>query len=135
MIATLPHFYKAEQLLDGIESGLNPNKTFHELYAHLEIVSLRLIVNAWNEELICDDFSLLNTQLTGVPVSAAKRLQFNLNMKPIPQIEIMKNMPEILFPLCWLEESIVLEKQFLDQLKLMYWWVLVFTKASAPYSY
>lgn len=40
MIATLPHFYKAEQLLDGIESGLNPNKTFHELYIYLEIVSL-----------------------------------------------------------------------------------------------
>lgn len=43
LIATLPHFYKAEQLLDGIESGLDPNKTFHELYVHLEIVSLRLL--------------------------------------------------------------------------------------------
>lgn len=60
-------------------------------------------------------------QVTGVPVSAAKRLQFNLDMKPIPQIEIMKNMPEILFPLCWLEESIVLEKGLLDQLKMLYW--------------
>lgn len=39
MIATLPHFYKAEQLLDGIESGLSPNKTNHELYVHLEIVN------------------------------------------------------------------------------------------------
>lgn len=40
MIATLPHFYKSEHLLDGIESGLSPNKTFHELYVYLEIVSL-----------------------------------------------------------------------------------------------
>lgn len=46
MIATLPHFYKAEQLLEGIESGLEPNKTFHELYIHLEIVSLRLFVES-----------------------------------------------------------------------------------------
>lgn len=38
--ATLPHFYKSEQLLDGIESGLMPNKTFHDLYAYVEIVSL-----------------------------------------------------------------------------------------------
>lgn len=43
MIATLPHFYKAEHLLDGIESGLSPNKTFHELFVHLEIVSFNKI--------------------------------------------------------------------------------------------
>lgn len=43
LYATLPHFYKAEQLLDGIESGLSPNKTFHELYVNLEIVCLILI--------------------------------------------------------------------------------------------
>lgn len=48
MIATLPHFYKAEQLLDGIESGLEPNKSFHELYVHLEIVSLASFVKIAN---------------------------------------------------------------------------------------
>lgn len=40
---TLPHFYKAEQLLSGIESGLVPNKTFHDLFLNLEVVSLTLI--------------------------------------------------------------------------------------------
>lgn len=39
MFATLPHFYRAEQLLDGIESGLNPNKEDHELFVNLEIVN------------------------------------------------------------------------------------------------
>lgn len=42
LYATLPHFFKAEQLLDGIESGLNPDKKLHGLFVNLEIVSLTL---------------------------------------------------------------------------------------------
>ena len=97
-------------------------------------------------------------------MAAAKRLQFNMDMKPIPEVEIMKNMPgilknfkfffifqniqifyaenislcrkvlftyviplplpEILFPLFWLEESVIIEKQFIDELKVMYWYVV-----------
>lgn len=45
LYATLPHFYKAEQLLDGIESGLVPNQTFHKLYINLEMVSRHLVLN------------------------------------------------------------------------------------------
>lgn len=40
MIASLPHFYKAEKLLDGIESGLNPNKEQHGIEMLFEIVGL-----------------------------------------------------------------------------------------------
>lgn len=40
MIASLPHFYKAEQLLDGIESGLKPNKEQHGIEMLFEIVRL-----------------------------------------------------------------------------------------------
>lgn len=39
MYASLPHFYKAEQLLNGIESGLHPNKKNHGIEMKLEIVS------------------------------------------------------------------------------------------------
>lgn len=42
LYATLPHFYKAEQLLEGIESGLVPNETYHKLYMNLEMVMLSL---------------------------------------------------------------------------------------------
>lgn len=43
LFGTLPHFLKAEQLLDGVASGLNPNKEDHQLYCHLEIVCLEII--------------------------------------------------------------------------------------------
>lgn len=39
MYASLPHFYKAEQLLNGIASGLHPNKKDHGIEMLLEIVS------------------------------------------------------------------------------------------------
>lgn len=59
--ATQPHFYKAEQLLDGIESGLIPNKTIHELYVNLEIV--RLILIKWLlEEKKAQYFEIFNVK-------------------------------------------------------------------------
>lgn len=39
MIASLPHFYLAEELLNDIESGLHPNKKEHGVHLNLEIVS------------------------------------------------------------------------------------------------
>lgn len=56
-------------------------------------------------------FAMVFWQLTGVAFSAAKRLQFNMEMKPIPEIEIMKTMPDMPFPLFWLEESVVITKK------------------------
>lgn len=39
MYGSLPHFYMAEELLSGIESGLNPNKTEHGIQVLVEAVS------------------------------------------------------------------------------------------------
>lgn len=39
MYGSLPHFYRAEHLLNGIESGLHPKKKDHEITANVEIVS------------------------------------------------------------------------------------------------
>lgn len=56
-------------------------------------------------------------QLTGTPLTFAKRLQFNLEMKPIPNIEWMKSMPNVIFPLFWAEESVCLDKEMTGHLK------------------
>lgn len=56
-------------------------------------------------------------QLTGTPLSAAKRLQFSLEMKPIPEIGIMKNLPEAMIPLFWVEESAHLGRDFTNPIK------------------
>lgn len=57
------------------------------------------------------------TQLTGSPLSAAKRLQFSLEVKPIPEVELMKNMAEVMFPMFWVEEGVQLGREFTDKMK------------------
>lgn len=56
-------------------------------------------------------------QITGTPLSAAKRLQFGLEVKPIPEIEMMKDMREVIIPLFWLEESAHLGHDKTDPIK------------------
>lgn len=50
-------------------------------------------------------------------MSAAKRLQFNIDLMPLPQIEVMKDLPEMVFPLVWVEEGADLNKTFVNMLK------------------
>lgn len=57
------------------------------------------------------------SQLTGTPLSAAKRLQFALEVKAIPEIEIMKTMPEVIFPLFWVEEGAHLGRDWTNKIK------------------
>lgn len=56
-------------------------------------------------------------QMTGTPLSAAKRLQFNLEVLPIPEVEIMQNFRPMLFPLFWIEEGAHLDKKFTNKIK------------------
>lgn len=44
-------------------------------------------------------------QITGMEMNAAKRLQFNLDVVSIKEVECMKNLPEVVMPLFWVEES------------------------------
>lgn len=50
-------------------------------------------------------------------MSAAKRIQINLDLKPLPQIDVMKELPEMLFPVLWCEEGADLNKTFVNMLK------------------
>lgn len=59
----------------------------------------------------------MHLQLTGTALSAAKRFQFNLDVTPLPQVEIMKNMPTLVFPMFWIEESVRLDKDMTDHMK------------------
>lgn len=55
--------------------------------------------------------------MTGSPLSAAKRMQFNLEVKKIPQVKLMENMPDLVWPLFWIEEGIHLGHDFTDKIK------------------
>lgn len=55
--------------------------------------------------------------MSGTPLSAAKRLQFNLEVVPIPEVPIMQNLQPMLYPLFWVEESAHLDKVYVNMLK------------------
>lgn len=61
--------------------------------------------------------SIYFIQMTGSPLSAAKRLQFNLEVVPIPEIAQMANLQEMFLPLFWIEEAAHLNRTFTDQMK------------------
>lgn len=50
-------------------------------------------------------------------MSAAKRLQLNIDLMPLPEIPVMQNLPEMVFPLIWIEEGADLNKTFVNMLK------------------
>lgn len=58
--------------------------------------------------------------MTGTPFSAGKRLQFNLDVVPIPEVEMMKGMRKMVFPTFWIEEGANLPPAFTDPLKKMF---------------
>lgn len=63
-------------------------------------------------------------QMTGTPLSAAKRLQFNLQVRPIPEVDIMKDLREMIFPIFWIEEGAHLDKKFTNKIKnTLFLWV------------
>ena len=58
--------------------------------------------------------------MTGTPMSAAKRLQFNMFIFPIDKIKTMKTFPTALLPMFWIQEGITLGDEFLDQLRMVF---------------
>lgn len=59
----------------------------------------------------------VHSQMTGSPLSAAKRLQFNLEVVPIPEIEQMSQLQEMMLPLFWVEEGAHLNRTITDPIK------------------
>lgn len=55
--------------------------------------------------------------MTGSPLSARKRLQFNMFVFPIEKFKLMKTFPRALLPLFWVEEGIELGDDIINQLK------------------
>ncbi|KAL3265256.1 hypothetical protein HHI36_009470 [Cryptolaemus montrouzieri] len=92
---SLPHFLKVdESLVDGVE-GLKPNVSKHSI-------------------------AILFERTLGVPTVAWKRIQFNFMIKPNAKVESMQNVPEVLHPLLWLEEGVILEGALLKKIQSVF---------------
>lgn len=93
LVASMPHFLNADpKLAEAIKSGMEPDREKHIIYIDMETIS-------------------------GTPLSAAKRMQFNMELKPLEQISYMQEVPEMLFPLMWIEEGANLNKTYVNMLK------------------
>lgn len=55
--------------------------------------------------------------MTGSPLSAARRLQFSMQVKPIPEVDLMKDFPDVTIPIFWIEETVNLGREFTDKMK------------------
>ncbi|GAB6018678.1 scavenger receptor class B, member [Chamberlinius hualienensis] len=87
-----PHFLMADfKFVEAVE-GLNP-----VLYEHNTFVEIE--------------------PLSGTLLRAARKIQTNVLFKPIPGFPVIENLPDILLPLLWLNESAELTSEMVDKLK------------------
>ncbi|PSN43232.1 Sensory neuron membrane protein 1 [Blattella germanica] len=94
LVFSFPHFFLADAEYRNGVRGLRPRKHIHETAVYLE-------------------------PLTGTPLQAFKRVQFNVMMRSVRQLEFMKNLPRVIVPLFWLEESVELTEDLTKFLKLV----------------
>ncbi|XP_018396924.1 PREDICTED: sensory neuron membrane protein 1-like [Cyphomyrmex costatus] len=95
IIGSLPHFYDTDGRYLKLVDGLRPNQEEHEIDMDFE-------------------------PMTATPIRAHKRLQFNMFIQPIPKFKLMKNFPEALLPLFWVEEGITLDDEFVNKVKMVF---------------
>jgi scavenger receptor class B protein 1 len=58
-----------------------------------------------------------NRQISGTPLSGAKRLQFNIELLPIHEYDALQNVTKVMVPLFWVEEGVQLNKTYTNLLK------------------
>ncbi|CAH1124067.1 unnamed protein product [Ceutorhynchus assimilis] len=93
--ATLPHFLHTDKIYMEQVDGLEPNETKHSLRVYFE-------------------------SMTATPILAAKRMQLNFDLQPTEKIKLFSNLPNALFPIFWLEESVNLEGELLEKIRTLF---------------
>ncbi|XP_011499318.1 PREDICTED: sensory neuron membrane protein 1 [Ceratosolen solmsi marchali] len=92
LVASHPHFYLGDKDYLDMVDGLNPSKEEHGIFLDMEPFS-------------------------GTPLTARKRLQFNIMIHKLEKFKIMKQFPDALLPLFWVEEGVALPQNFVAQVK------------------
>ncbi|CAH2063819.1 unnamed protein product, partial [Iphiclides podalirius] len=92
-IISLPHFYLAsEEVLDYVYDGISPDPEKHKTFMYLDPV-------------------------TGVVMKAAQRIQFNIELRNMPNLTQLANVRTGIFPLLWFDESAEIPEAIQDELK------------------
>ncbi|XP_065351124.1 sensory neuron membrane protein 1-like [Cloeon dipterum] len=91
VILSMPHFYQAPDYEIMVEN-LTPSKEKHQIYLDIETLS-------------------------GAPLGAGRRVQFNMMIKKIRNFDITKNLPVAVVPLIWVNEGLTLNEENTNLLK------------------
>ncbi|XP_046354551.2 lysosome membrane protein 2-like isoform X2 [Haliotis rufescens] len=91
-VVSFPHFYLAEDKYVHGVYGMAPNKEEHETAIDIE-------------------------PLTGLVLQAAKRLQINMHVIPIPDIQQTANIKPVVMPIFWVNESAAVDDVHAKQLQ------------------
>ncbi|XP_077281614.1 sensory neuron membrane protein 1-like isoform X1 [Temnothorax americanus] len=92
---SLPHFLDSDPRYLELIEGLNPDLEKHRMTFNFD-------------------------PMTGTPIKAYKKIQFNVLVGPIPKLRLMKNFPEVLFPIFWIEDGLELGDILIKPLKVAY---------------
>ncbi|XP_032687350.1 sensory neuron membrane protein 1-like [Odontomachus brunneus] len=63
--------------------------------------------------------------MTGTPLKAFKKIEFNVMIGPISKLKLMKSFPEALFPIFWVDDGIELGPILMKPLKVAYMQILI----------
>ncbi|XP_069987003.1 lysosome membrane protein 2-like [Penaeus vannamei] len=85
IVMSTPHFYQGDEVELAKLVGLDPRKEDHETFLDVE-------------------------PRTGVTMKAAKKIQINIPLKPYGQFPSFKNVPEVIFPVLWVNESAAVDE-------------------------
>ncbi|KAJ9584879.1 hypothetical protein L9F63_020779 [Diploptera punctata] len=92
VVITYPHFYRAATEYLNYVEGLHPQKGKHVTFSDIE-------------------------PNTGITLQGAKRIQMNMFLTKISQLNVLKNVSQGLFPVLWLEEGVQLGEEYLSKFR------------------
>lgn len=90
IIMSNPHFVYADPIYSNEVDGLNP-----DCDKHLTLLGIE--------------------PTTGVPMQASKRVQFNTKLSKNAKIDITKSLPEVMYPLFWVDENFKIDEASADK--------------------
>ncbi|XP_025267973.1 scavenger receptor class B member 1 [Camponotus floridanus] len=101
---SFPHFYKADPKLLNAVDGLKPMENLHQTYFKIQ-------------------------PKLGVPIEAKARVQLNLKVERQRNIAVVKNFPDIVFPIMWIEEGV---EELTPSMRRLIYLATTFADIAAP---
>ncbi|XP_078581893.1 lysosome membrane protein 2-like isoform X2 [Branchiostoma floridae x Branchiostoma japonicum] len=92
IVLSLPHFYQGDPSLLDTVWGLQPDKLKHQTFLDVE-------------------------PTTGLAMNVARRVQINMDARPVPHIRETENIRKLYFPVMWLSETALIDTKYANLFK------------------